>query len=298
MEFLKRHQIEDEKWNQCILQSPNGLIYGLTWFLDELTSNWCAFVIEKEDVYEAVFPVPYKRKFGVKYVCPPFFIQQLGLFSLDYSIANENKVMSLLIQKFKFIELNLNYKAERGEIRKNLVLRLNMAYTDIQNLFSKNHIRNLKKSEKSGLKIIKNSSPENIISLFRSDRGSNIKTYSNLDYQNLLNLCAIASSKNTLISLGVEQDSVLICGGVFMKFKNRIIFLFSGNSNVGKDTGSLFFLLNTVIKMYANSGYILDFEGSQNEGLRRFYEGFGACEENYRFLKINNLPKVLKRIKK
>ena len=298
MEFLKRHQIEDEKWNQCILQSPNGLIYGLTWFLDELTSNWCAFVIEKEDVYEAVFPVPYKRKFGVKYVCPPFFIQQLGLFSLDYSIANENKVMSLLKQKFKFIELNLNYKAERGEIRKNLVLRLNMAYTDIKNLFSTNHIRNLKKSEKSGLKIIKNSSPENIISLFRSDRGSNIKTYSNLDYQNLLNLCATASSKNALISLGVEQDSVLICGGVFMKFKNRIIFLFSGNSNVGKDKGALFFLLNTVIKMYANSGYILDFEGSQNEGLSRFYKGFGAYEENYRFLKINNLPKVLKRIKK
>ncbi|MBK21212.1 MAG: hypothetical protein CMP63_02690 [Flavobacteriales bacterium] len=298
MKFLKRHQIEDEKWNQCILQSPNGLIYGLSWFLDELTLNWCAFVVEKEDVYEAVFPVPYRRKFGVKYVFPPFFIQQLGLFSLDYSIENENRVISFLIQKFKFIELNLNYKAERGEVRKNLVLNLNIGYTDIQNSYSKNHIRNLKKSEKSGLKIIKNSSPEDIISLFRSDRGSNLKIYSDLDYENLLNLCEIAGNQKALMSLGVEQDSVLICGGVFMKFKNRIIFLFSGNSKVGKDTGALFFLLNTVIKMYANSGYVLDFEGSENEGLSRFYSGFGACEENYRFLKINNLPKVLKRIKK
>ena len=108
----------------------------------------------------------------------------------------------------------------------NLVLKLNVGYADIQNLYSKNHIRNLKKSEKAGLKIIKNSSPKEIISLFRSDKGSNIKTYSDLDYENLLNLCAMASSENALMSLGVEQDSVLICGGVFMKFKNRITFLF------------------------------------------------------------------------
>jgi hypothetical protein len=91
---------------------------------------------------------------------------------------------------------------------------------------------------------------------------------------------------------------MLICGGVFMKFKNRIIFLFSGNSKQGKDAGALFFLLDSVIKMYANSGFVLDLEGSQNEGLNKFYSGFGALEENYRFLKINNLPNFLKRFKK
>ncbi len=83
-----------------------------------------------------------------------------------------------------------------------------------------------------------------------------------------------------------------------MKFKSRIIFLFSGNSKQGKDSGALFFLLDAVIKMYAKSGFVLDLEGSQNEGLNRFYTGFGALEENYRFLKVNNLPRPIKRFKK
>ena len=188
MEFLKRHQIEDEKWNQCILQSPNGLIYGLTWYLDEIASNWCAFVNEEKGSYTAVFPIPFKRKFGIKYVYPPFFVQQLGLFSQQYSEEKEDKVISFLKQKFKFIELNLNYKSKQGEIRKNLVLQLNLEYTEIQNSFSKNHSRNIKKAEKSGLKIISNPSSSDIISLFRSDRGSNLKIFSDKDYDNLFNL--------------------------------------------------------------------------------------------------------------
>ncbi len=298
MDFLKRNQIDEKKWNDCILKSSNGLVYGLTWFLDEITPGWCALVNQEKECYTSVFPIPYKRKFGIKYVYPPFFIQQLGLFAPQYSKEEEDKVISFLIQKFKFIELNLNYKSERGEIRKNFVLQLNTEYTLIQNSFSKNHLRNLKKAQKSGLKLIQNPSPQSIISLFRSDRGVNLKTFSENDYENLLNLFHKASNQNALICLGVEYNNELICGGIFMKFKNRITFLFSGNSKKGKDLGALFFLLNSVIHKYAKSGFILDFEGSENEGLSRFYEGFGASEENYRFIKINNLPKVLKMFKK
>ncbi len=298
MKFLKRSEIEDDKWNECILKSTNGLIYGLTWFLDALTSNWCGFVIEDDRRYEAVFPVPLRRKFGVKYVYPPFFIQQLGLFALQYSQKEEKQAISLMKNKFKFIELNLNYKSEEGEVKTNLVLELNVDYAKIQNSYSKNHLRNLKKAKKFGLKLNKGTSPAEIISLFKFDRGLTLEKYSALDYQNLLNLCSKASLENSLISLGVTLNSILICGGVFMKFKSRIIFLFSGNSKQGKDSGALFFLLNAVIKMYAKSGFVLDLEGSQDEGLNRFYTGFGALEENYRFLKINNLPVPINRFKK
>tara|TARA_Y100000766_G_C18904288_1_gene604984 strand:+ start:759 stop:1655 length:897 start_codon:yes stop_codon:yes gene_type:complete len=298
MKFLKRNQIKDDKWNECILKSTNGLIYGLTWFLDELTSNWCAFVNEKEGSYTAVFPVPFKIKFAVKYVYTPFFIQQLGLFALNYSRQEEEIAISLMKKKFNFIELNLNYKADEGDVKTNLVLKLNHNYSEIQSCYSNNHFRNLKKANKYGLKLKKETLPEQIVSLFKSDRGLSLETYSSLDYQNLLNLCSKARLENRLITLGVTLNSVLICGGVFMKFKNRIIFLFSGNSKQGKDSGALFFLLDSIIKMYANSGFILDLEGSQNQGLNRFYKGFGAYEENYRFLKINNLPKPIKLFKK
>ena len=162
MDFLERNQIDEIKWNDCILKSSNGLVYGLTWFLDEVTSDWCAFVKQEQGCYNSVFPIPYNRKLGIKYVYPPFFIQQLGLFSYRYSKEEEDKAISFLKQKFKFIELNLNYKSEYGERRKNLVLQLNTEYTEIQKSFSKNHFRNLKKAQKSGLKLIKNPSLSNI----------------------------------------------------------------------------------------------------------------------------------------
>jgi len=298
MKFLKRNQIKDDKWNECILKSKNGLVYGLTWFLDRLTSNWCAFVDEKEGCYISVFPVPFKTKFALKYAYTPFFIQQLGLFALNYSRDEEKVAISLMKNKFKFIELNLNYKAGEGDVKTNLVVKLNHNYSEIQSSYSKNHIRNLKKANKYGLKLKKVIRTEKIVSLFKSDRGLSLETYSSLDYQNFLNLCSKADSENSLMTLGVYLNSVLICGGVFVKFKNRIIFLFSGNSKQGRDSGALFFLLDSIIKMYANSGFILDLEGSQNEGLCRFYKGFGASEENYRVLKINRLPMVTTLFKK
>jgi len=297
MEFLKRNQIDEKKWNDCVLKSSNGLVYALTWFLDGLAMNWCAYVREDKGCYVSVFPVPYKRKFGIKYVYTPFFIQQLGLFSLKYSKKEEEEVIYMLKKNWKFIELNLNFSSKNGESRKNLVLSLPSEYSILQKSYSKNHFRNLKKSEHIGLVLKREVSPEKTVDLFRSNRGAKLKTFSNSDYQNLLSLCNEAKSKNALFSMGVECNSELVCAGIFIKFKNRITFLFSGNSKKGKDSGALFFLIDSVIKRYAKSGFILDFEGSENEGLNRFYSGFGSSEENYRVLKINNLPRVIKAFK-
>ena len=101
MEFLKRNQIDEKKWNDCVLKSSNGLVYALTWFLDGLAMNWCAYVREDKGCYVSVFPVPYKRKFGIKYVYTPFFIQQLGLFSLKYSKAEKRIHVFYITEAFK-----------------------------------------------------------------------------------------------------------------------------------------------------------------------------------------------------
>jgi hypothetical protein len=72
MKLLKRENIIDLKWNDCIRKSPNGLMYGLTWFLDALVDRWEGLVWEKDKEYIAVFPIPIRKKFGFKYVYPPF----------------------------------------------------------------------------------------------------------------------------------------------------------------------------------------------------------------------------------
>lgn len=297
MKLIKRTEIDDKKWNDCVLKSPNGLVYGLTWFLDALVGDWNGIIIESNGSYEAVFPVPFRSKFGLKYVYPPFFIQQLGLFTKEVVSEREVAFLKLLTSKYKFVELNLNYSSSIGEEQVNLVLGLKDEYESIRARFSKNHIRNINKADKSDLVLDEYCTAQDVISLFKNDRGADLATYTSKDYQNFSSLVDSQIKGKIATVIGVRSKGVLVCGAVFFRFKNRLTFLFSGNSQRGKDVGALFFLLNSVVKKYAKSGFMLDFEGSQNEGLQRFYKGFGATEENYRFYKVNNLPSILKRFK-
>ena len=295
MKLLNRENITDSKWNDCIRKSPNGLVYGLTWFLDALVDKWQGLVWEKDNEYQAVFPIPIRRKFGIKYVYPPFFIQQLGLFS--HSEIDEEEAVAYLNEKFKFVELNLNFASRTGQNRTNLVLSLRKDYESIKAKYSSNHKRNIRKSNKAGL-VIDNAEVNAVISLFRTNKGSEFLNLKDRDYKRFYNLSVEAGQKSCLLVKGVFKAEKLICGGVFMKFKNRIIFIFSGNSVEGRDNAALFHLLNAVIQQYSNSGFDLDFEGSQNEGLARFYSGFGAKEQKYKFYKHNTLPVLFKRNKK
>ncbi len=298
MKYLTRKNIDDQKWDECILKSPNGLVYGLTNFLDGLTEEWNGLVWESQEGYSAVFPIPVRKKLGLKYVYPPFFIQQLGLFSVsDDYVIQEKEAINFLISKFRFVELNLNYMSGYGDLKRNLTLCLKEEYDQIKNYFSSNHKRNIKKADNSDLEL-RDANVDDVIALFKLDKGTSLSTYKELDYQRFSKHVNSSLEKRIAFVKGVYHKGELICGGVFFSFKNRIIFLFSGNSEKGKEFGALFYLLNSMIKNYAKSGFVLDFEGSENEGLSRFYAGFGAVSQDYRFYKHNNLPRLIKKFKK
>ena len=106
IKYIERKHIDSEKWNDCINQSFNGNLYGYSWFLDIVGGEWDALV---ENDYERVFPLVYRKKFGICYIYQPFFTQQLGLYSttkLDAK-AVETFIRSIPA-KFKHVEINLN----------------------------------------------------------------------------------------------------------------------------------------------------------------------------------------------
>ena len=57
---------------------------------------------------------------------------------------------------------------------------------------------------------------------------------------------------------------------------HRITFLFSGNNAKGKELQAMTFLIDQVIREFAAQPLVLDFEGSDDENLARFYLGFGS----------------------
>lgn len=286
MKLLKKVDIDIEKWNACITSSDNPLVYGLIAYLDIVAKDWQGLVWEDNEQYVAVFPLPIRVKYGLEYIYPPFFIQQLGLFTRGNNRDElEKEAFDFLNGKINFIELYVKGKGVLGTKRRNCTLLLNKSYDSLRLNYSSNHKRNLKKAHKSNLTVDCNVNISQIINLFRLDKGAHLDTLQNQDYENLQSIAIGLESD----CYGVYSDGKLICGGLFLKFKDRITFLFSGNTVEGKDKGALFFLLDYLISINANKQMVFDFEGSENDGLRRFYLGFGAELEIYRFIKVNNL---------
>lgn len=299
MKLIARHAINDEKWNDCVKHCSANLVYAFTWYLDEICPNWQGVITENDQEYLSCFPVPQRKKFGINYIYPPFFIQQLGLFSRD---ATESALpyLHLLSSKFKWIELNLNYlnQLPTATEKCNLILSLKAAYATILSRYSSNHKRNLTKAQNQGIQIVEEKQVDTAIALFRQDKGQTLTKLKQHHYQSFKKVCQIAHSKGLFFGLSAIMQDKTICSALFFKYKNRITFIFSGNSQKGKETGALFLLLDAVIQKYANQNFLLDFEGSENEGLQRFYKGFGSIHEPYYFIKQNQLGFPYNLIKK
>lgn len=296
--YLTHNQIDKQRWDECLAQSPDGLIYAWSWYLDVVHPGWEALV---EDDYEAVMPLAGSRKFGINYLFQPFFTQKFGVFSKKE--VSEDKIeefVEAIPDKFEFAEFRLN--GVKGLNHRNIELDLSPEYSVLAGNYHSNTKRNLAKAKKEGLTIVEDAQPSVIIELFRKNRGKDIKHWGDTEYERLLNLVETAKSHGKCLVLSAQNaDNQIVAGAFFMMSHNKIVFLFSGSDESNKENHGLTFLLDYVIKKYSGTQNILDFEGSDNDGLARFYMGFGGEETTYtgiRFNKAKGLTKLALKILK
>ena len=104
--YLRHTQIDKPRWDQCIRESVNSMVYGYSWYLDLVSPGWDALM---EDDYTSVFPLTHKRKYSVRYLAQPFFTQQLGLFTSGH-LTQElvTRFLNAIPPTFKLVEIHLN----------------------------------------------------------------------------------------------------------------------------------------------------------------------------------------------
>ncbi len=304
--YLKHNEIDKKKWDDTIHHAFNGNIYACSWYLDIIHPYWEALV---ENDYERVMPLTTNAKWGVKYMLQPFFAQQLGVFSksiLSPTVIAE--FIKALPPDIKFTDINLNsfnkYEGTAGVLtpHKNHLLDLINLYERTKKHYSTNLKRNLKKAEKAGLQLIRSVKPEEIVTLFRDNKGKEVKHWEDFHYLRLQHLMYMAIHKGKGMAYGAySANNTLLAGAFFLKSNNRLTFLFSGQSEEGKNKAALSFVIDSLIRHFSPGHFTLDFEGSDNPGLARYYKSFGARETNYYSLQINHLPfpqSVIYKIKK
>ena len=288
--YLTHNQIDTQRWDECVAQSPDGLVYCWSWYLDVVHPGWEALV---ENDYEAVFPLTGNKKFGINYLFQPFFTQKFGVLSKkEVSEKKIEEFLEAIPKKFKFAEIRIN-KSYNADNHRNIELSLNQEYSVLSANYHSNTKRDLAKAKKQRLTIVENAEPSAIIELFRNNRGKEIKKWGDKDYNRLLKLVETAKSHDACMVLGAQNpDNQTVAGAFFMMSHNKIVFLFSGSDESNKENHGLTFLLDYVIEKFSGTENILDFEGSDNDGLARFYKGFGGEEKYYQGLRFNRLNKI------
>lgn len=298
--YLKNSEISKSKWDRCITNSDNGLIYSTAIFLDNMATDWDALVL---DDYLAVMPLPFRKKYGIYYVYPPPFSQQIGITTTIKITADLiHHFLRSIPAKFRYVEMNFNatnifiFKNEKQ--RNNYYLSLLASFETLKKGFSRSALRNVKKAADENITVQENIATADIIQMHRqrfNDKvGANTEDYSRLQ-KLFLNL----QSGGMLFTLGAfNADKKLIAGSIYFVYKNRIIFIINGNTNESLQNGATHLLMHNTIKKYSGNECILDFEGSDFDDFVRFYKQYGAVVEEYKLIKINRLPWPISLLKK
>jgi hypothetical protein len=293
-------QIDKAKWNNCILQSSNGLIYATSTYLDIMASHWCGIIMNN---YEYIMPLPWRKKWGLYYIYPPAFMQQGGIFSVHpVSDGIIKEFINNIPAKFGYCEINLNAfniltnsKDLPADIRyapepkKNYLLPLD-TYEALKHNYSRSANRNIAKALKTPISIRENVTPLSILHIHRERFKDKIGATKE-DYKRFLTLTDILTAKDNCFTIGAfNREQQLIAGSIYLKYKNRLTFIMNGNSPESLDCGATHLLKDYTIRKFSGSSFILDFEGSDFPDFARFYEQFGAREiEYYYSLVINKL---------
>lgn len=277
IQYVSRKLLDIKKYDDCIENCLQSRIYAFSWYLDIVADHWDVLVLND---YEAVMPLPWKKKFGLKYITQPYFCQQLGIFSIfKIDETTQEHFLKSIPMKFLKITYHLNsdsYQNKNTTEKKNYTLNLDKDYDVIFKNFSRTRKQRVQLGTKEQL-ILKTTSIHELLAIqktFYTYQGFSEETILKLA-QTILNL-----GKGTLI--GVFKENTLLGGGLFIHTKNSIVYLYSSFTDEGRKYQAASFLINEVIKEHQKSNLILDFEGGNLTSLEVFFKSFGASSENFR----------------
>ncbi|MGA1977187.1 MAG: hypothetical protein ABSG89_04950 [Bacteroidales bacterium] len=291
--YLLHNEIDREQWNDCVKDSPLVKPYAFSWYLDIMAPGWEALV---DDDYDAVFPLPGFKKFGIKYVATPVFLQQLGVFSPDKPLQKSlNEFIDYMPDFYRLVDLCVGQRAGNDRfkvtLKANYELDLSMPYEKLWNNFSKHCKRNIERSGKKKPVLVPDVTADELIDLFTGNKGQEISGIKARDYQrlkNLINFC-LRNRKGRIIGVRSSKKK-LIYGAFLIEIKGSITMLFVVNTPASREKRIGYYVVNEIIREFSSTKTLLDFAGSSIPSVASFMESFGSRNVPFYRIYRNRLP--------
>jgi hypothetical protein len=301
IQHIKRTHLDLQKYDACIENSIQSRIYAFSWYLDIVADNWDVLVL---DDYKAVMPIPWRKKFGIKYVYPPFWLLELGVFSLDEKV-DYTSFFKILFTHFKFVETRLNtdnliQKSTSFLVDKRMqLISIKEEYQAVFNSYRKDRRKDLRKANKADLSEKWDDNPDILIQLFRDNVGKRTPFIVEKDYDVLRSLMQICIEKRVGEILSIyNKDHKLVASGFFLKYKTSSTILVSSTDFNYRKNGENTFLIDRAIFKFQKNYEVFNFGGSSMKSIASYFSSFGAITKDYKQIKCNNLPFLVKLFKR
>jgi len=292
--WLGREEIDDIRWDQVVKADSRSVPYGLTEILDARCVEWGGMVLGN---YEAVFPLPFKKRWGLWYSRMPFGLQQLGIFGPDVlkSWIHVETVLKGLPKRLIWLDIHLHegiedakvsstkwkcvhpFQWERWQNRRTAVLHMAKTYEEVHRNFSGQTTKNVKKASSHAFTWFEQDPPEVLIRAFRENQMKKYTGISSTFLEAVLGQMNVLVSKRRGVVHTVYGPGNQLYAGAFWWFQgDRMILYFSAITEEGRRYQAMSYLINEALIQASGTWKRLDFEGSLDEGLHRFNLGWGA----------------------
>ncbi len=283
---IERKKIDQARYFSCLQTARNYKVYAELKYLDTLTDGkWFCLVYRD---YEAIMPVCYDTKWMLQRVIQPTFCQQLGVF---YNEPIEEKVFDAFykvlkknrIKNYQFNDDNVSQYSFKGKKRKNYILNLENTFEKQMKNWNKNTKRNVAKSKENHLTLEyvhqpKKSHIQKYIHL-KKNFAPHIKAKSLDQLEKLLHFLL---DENQLHFGFVHFKDQILSGASFVESQKGMYYLNGVNAPIAKEQFASFYLFGTLIEQWSGKYHFLDFEGSDDKGIERFFKGWGAERHYYK----------------
>lgn len=288
---LKYKEIDFEKYTQCLENSAQRKYSAAKIFLDITSDRKWDLLIYKD--YEAVMPVPYVLKSGIKIVHNPMLCQQLGIFSKEDKVEMNEAFMKFLeknylIRLYCFNEFN-QFKTPLKSKKNFLIFPGN--YQTVYSKYSPKRKRKLRLDEdvakNSEIREISFSHAENFIrnNFLGADKEKDIASFI-LIFKKMYEAGCLNFS-----AFYLEKRIINIIVTYFDGFTVSLLGTFNDKEFVKISGASV--LIDQAIRQNIETK-IFDFEGSDLPNVEEFFRGFRPELRPYKLIEYSKKSIVKK----
>lgn len=276
---LKYNEIDFDKYTRCLENSEQRNWYAKKEVLDQLSGNWEILMYGD---YDAVLPVPLKKKFGITLVIMPLFCQQLGIFSGKDDSEINDQFFKFLKKKYKVFSYSFsshNSFLNSLEKKKNYIIPI----SDYATLKRKKYFKGRKSTVKCAQHLIYKEielNPEHLYFIESNFKGLKKKE----DIKKFKNYLDFLHQNNSLKLCAAYLEDQLINIAVLVSENNRLFLLGLINDETYKTENGPSFLIDKILNMYIEQKEF-NFMGSNIRGIEVFFKSFGGELQEYFYLK-------------